>query len=117
MPFTRTDADFWETTKVFKWLREFFSGSQAEQDRGLESLKTYVEQRQQEIFDDYQKQLAAGTLNLAPNDESQVDPREELKRAHLLMLQAQELLAIGNTKGAIAALEEANRINKKYSQR
>ena len=113
---------------MIKWLRHFLIGSRSEknppqvgghndaQPDGLESLKAYAEQRKREIFDDYQKQLAAGTLHMAPTDEAQVDPKEELKRAHLLMLQAQELLAIGNAKGAIAVLEEADRINKKYTQ-
>ena len=108
---------------MFKWLRRLLSRSQAErnpprtshadsaQPHDFDSLNTYVEQRKREIFDDYQKRLADGALNLAPSDETQVDPRDELRRAHLLMLQAQELLAVGNAKGAIAVLEEADRIN------
>ncbi len=105
---------------MLKWLKRFFSGSQTGEapahSHDLDSLITYVEQRKQEIFDDYQKRLADGTLKLSPADETQVDPRDELKRAHLLMHQAQELLAVGNSKGAIAVLEEADRINKKYAQ-
>lgn len=113
---------------MFKWLRRLLFGAQAAPDpaltdrrdsaqpHDLDGLNAYVEQRKREIFDDYQKRLADGTLKLAPIDGTQVDPRDELKRAHLLMLQAQELLAVGNAKGAIAVLEEANRINKKYAQ-
>jgi hypothetical protein len=113
---------------VFKWLKRLLFGAQAApnpalpdrrdsaQPHDLGGLNAYVEQRKREIFDDYQKRLADGTLKLAPSDGTQVDPRDELERAHLLMLQAQELLAVGNAKGAIAVIEEANRINKKYAQ-
>ena len=86
-----------------------------EADSVPESLKVYVERRKREILENYQRKLAAGTLNSTSNEEVLDDPNEDLKRAHNLMIQAQELFAMGNVEGAMVNIKEASRIQKKYS--
>jgi hypothetical protein len=111
---------------VFQWIRRLLSTPPSEQDAAHpdisheadsipESLKVYVERRKREILENYQRQLAAGTLNSTSDEGALDDPNEDLKRAHNLMIQAQELFAMGNVEGAMANIKEASRIQKKYS--
>jgi hypothetical protein len=113
---------------VFQWIKRLLSTPPTEQDAAHpdishevdsipESLKVYVERRKREILANYQRQLAAGTLNSTSNEEALDDPIEDLKRARDFMIQAQELFAMGNVEGAIANIKEAGRIEKKYPPR
>ena len=116
---------------MFQWIKRLLSAAPTEQDAAHpyishevdylalvpESLKVYVERRKREILENYQRQLAAGTLNSTSNEEALDDPIEDLKRARDFMIQAQELFAMGNVEGAIANIKEAGRIEKKYPPR
>ena len=116
---------------MFQWIKRLLSAAPTEQDAAHpdishevdylalvpESLRIYVERRKQEILENSQRQLAAGTLNSTSNEEALDDPDEDLRRAHNLMIQAQELFAMGNVEGAIANIKEAGRIGKKYPPR
>ena len=103
---------------MLKWIKRLLNASPTEPDATHsdipESLKVYAERRKQEIFEHAQRQLAASALNSTCNEEVLDDPDEEIKRAHHLMMQAQELFATGNVEGAIANIEEVGRIKKKY---
>ena len=111
---------------MFQWIKRLLSTPPSEEDAAHpnipyeadcvpESLKVYVQQRKREILENYQRQLAAGALNSTSNEDALDDPKEDLKRAHNLMVQAQELFAMGNIEGAMANIKEASRIQKKNS--
>jgi hypothetical protein len=80
-------------------------------------LKVYVQRRKQEILENYERQVAAGTLSSTSNEEALDDPNEDLKRARNLMIQAQELFAMGKVEAAMASIKEAGRIEKKWASR
>ena len=82
--------------------------------RKLEGLRGATQAR---IFENAQRQLAASALNPTSNEETLDDRDEELKRAHHLMMQAQELFGTGNVEGAIANIKEVGRIKKRYPER
>jgi hypothetical protein len=116
---------------VFQWIKRLFGARPMRQDatqkdssqevdysaRVPDSLKAYVERRKREISENYQRQLAAGALDPTSDEEASGDSDEELKRAHALLMQAQELFAKGNVEGASACIGEARRIEEKYPPR
>jgi hypothetical protein len=117
-----------EKPQVFQWIKRLLSTHPSKQDAAHpnishetdpvpESLKVYVERRKQEILENYERQVAAGTLSSTSNEEALDDPNEDLKRARNLMIQAQELFAMGKVEAAMASIKEAGRIEKKCASR
>src|SRR5215467_1147512 len=106
--------------QVLKWIKRLLRARPTEQHAAYSdipgSLKVYVERRKRELFENAQRQLAASALNPTSNEETLDDRDEELKRAHHLMMQAQELFGTGNVEGAIANIKEVGRIKKRYPE-